>query len=826
MTTATATRTAGPDTSARELTGEVLTTRVLRGDFRSVTLRDRSELVGELTAEEASRIVGLACQFFGQWRQHARYGWQFNFESVVVAAKQPTTGIVNYLSRSNLGITRTVANKIVKHFGEAAIDTLRDSPAAVVNAQLLDLDVAMAAAARLQQLAQFEKPRIELFQLFAGHGLTKKTVDGCLEAWGRNAPDVVRRDPFRMLVKRLDGVGFQRADSLYQALNLPLHRLKRQLMAGWHALLTDGDGNTWETRQKINKAILDAVGMAEFRGERAVRLGLRARWLRERDGWLAAAERAADEERAVAHLQRLMKGKAAWPTVPQGEMIDSQFAGVTNILQSKVGVLAGTPGTGKTFCAAAILREVLRSTPVDLIGVCAPTGKAAVRITAAMQRYELPLTATTIHRLLMGGPSGDFQFNETNQLSLRVLVCDETSMNDTGIMAALFAALPSWCHVLLVGDPFQLSPVGHGAPLRDFIAAGVPTALLTEIKRNAGLIVEACRDIKDGRPFTDTPAKFSDAPAENLRLMHVAEPADQVGALLAILGSCPARGIDPIWETQVIVARNDDTPVSRKVLNPVLQNLLNPKRDGVPAERQNEKYRVGDKFICLRNQRLTGVMLRAGSDPADVEAYEKTTGAPCDAGGEEATPSQAYVANGDQGRVVATSPGKIVVEFHAPRRLVVIDDKPADNKDYDLAYAITCHKGQGSEWPFVIYLVDKNGWGVHCREHIYTGLSRASKLCLVLGDRATCMRMILKVNLGKRKTFLKEMIEAGRSASPPDVPAEASEIPRAAQDSAAPPAASLDPAACDRMAPTLWRPPGRSCRPTTCDQGQGQGQGR
>lgn len=768
---------AGPDTAAREITGEVLSCRALRGEFRSVTLRDRTDLVGELPDDEAARIVGLAVTFFGFWKQHVKYGWQFNFDGVTVAAKQPATGVINYLSRSGLGITRAVANKIVKQFGDAALDTLRDSPAIVANAGLIDLDVAMTASARLQDLAKFERPRIELFQLFAGHGLTKKTVEACLTVWGQKAPAVVRRDPFSMLVNRLDGVGFQRADSLYQSLGLPLHRLKRQLMAGWHALLNDGDGNTWENRQKINAAILKAVGASEFRGERAVRLGLRARWLRERDGFIAAAERANDEETISGCMAWMPSGRATWPDVPQGELTDHQFGKIQPILRSPVAILAGTPGTGKTFTAAAILREVLRTLPTDLIAVCAPTGKAAVRITAAMQRYRLPLTATTIHRLLMGGPGGDFAHGPHNPIGQRVVVVDETSMVDANLMAALLSALPGGCHVLLVGDPFQLPPVGHGAPLRDLIAAGVPTALLTEIKRNAGLIVEACRDIKDGKPFTDAAGKFSDAPAENLKLMHVDEPADQVAALLSVLGSCPARGIDPIWDTQVIVARNDETPVSRKLLNPVLQNMLNPARDGEPADRRNDKYRVGDKFICLRNQRLTGMVLRDGGDTTDVGAYEKATGQPADGTGEEATPPQAYVANGDQGRVLAVSPAKIVVEFQAPRRLVVIDEKPADNKDFDLAYAITCHKSQGSEWPFVIYLVDKNRWGVACREHIYTGISRASKMCLILGDRGTCMKMILRVNLGKRKTFLKELIKEKTTESPSEVVTQETTLP-------------------------------------------------
>lgn len=805
------------DRGATSVTGEVLSCRALKGDFRSITLRDRSELVGELTPDEAARLVGLAATFWGVWKQHPRYGWQFAFDGVTICPAQTPTATINYLSRSGLGINRSLATKIFKEFGDQTMVVVRGAPARLVNAGLMTEEAANAAAVKLEAMARHERPRMELFALFAGHGLSKKTVEACLGEWGADAPSRVRRDPFSMLVARLDGVGFKKADALYTALGLPLHRVKRQLMAGWHALLNDGDGNTWEYRGKVSKAIRAAVGMIDFSDdptgqakmmrdldrERAIALGLRSKWLRERDDHIAATERAQEEEMVALCVGRMLENAQTadgvkWPAVPQGDLSNHQFEKIQPLLRSQIGILAGTPGTGKTYTAAAIIREVLRVIPVELCGVVAPTGKASVRITAAMNRYQLPLTATTIHRLLMGGPDGRFQFNASNKLPLKVVLVDETSMVDTSLMAALFAALRRDCLVLLVGDPYQLPPVGHGAPLRDLIAAGVPCALLTEIQRNAGLIVRACAAIKDGHPFADTAGRFTESPDENLKMLHVDEangPGGAVAQLLAVLEGCRARGIDPVWETQVIVARNDDTPVSRKVLNGVLQNVLNPAQANLPAEKSNDKYRVGDKFICLRNQYLSKTgPARAGADAADVNSYPPPS-------------ALSYVANGDQGRVLAVSPGKIVVEFSSPDRLCVIDDKPAMNKDFDLAYAITCHKAQGSEYPFVIVMIDRNGWGVLSREWIYTAISRAAKLCLLIGDRAVAMRAILKVNLDKRKTFLRELIRpepaptAEAAATVPAPAAVLSPTPAGAIVATSP-AAAIDWIAFWNLAPT------------------------
>src|SRR5262245_18938904 len=170
-----------------------------------------------------------------------------------------------------------------------------------------------------------------------------------------------------------------------------------------------------------------------------------------------------------------------------------------------VGAFIGSPGTGKTFCIASLIRALADRHGLESIAVAAPTGKSATRCTAAIQRHGIDLTASTIHRLLgvRNGSSDVFRFEhgENNPLPYRFVLIDESSMLDTDLAASLFSTCAPGTHVLFVGDPYQLPPVGHGVPLRDLLHAGLPQGELTEIQRNAGMIVRACAAIKADRRF-------------------------------------------------------------------------------------------------------------------------------------------------------------------------------------------------------------------------------------------------------------------------------------------------------------------------------------
>jgi exodeoxyribonuclease V alpha subunit len=406
-----------------------------------------------------------------------------------------------------------------------------------------------------------------------------------------------------------------------------------------------------------------------------------------------------------------------------------------------------------------------------------------VRITAALHRYGIDLQATTIHRLLEVGRNGQdgkgwgFLRNADNPLPQQFLVVDEASMLDTDLAAALFNATAINTHVLLVGDPYQLPPVGHGAPLRDLIAAGVPCAELTEIQRNAGLIVKACAEIKRGRPF-ETSERFDPEAGLNLRHMEADTAEQSVEMLRTVLERFKASGrFDPVWGVQILTPMNERSGVSRVELNKLLQGWLNPPREtDRPA---GQPFRVADKVICLRNCWVAGVRRYPGRDDpvaaASVKDYEP------DSDPATLQPLQVFVANGDQGKVLAAEPSQMIVELLDPTRLVKIplkatkegrqetaasaDARGDGNKDggagdFGLAYAITGHKSQGSEWPCVIVMIDEAAGFVCSREWLYTAISRARTLCLLVGKRSVVERQCKRVSLVRRKTFLKELLQA------------------------------------------------------------------
>ena len=430
-----------------------------------------------------------------------------------------------------------------------------------------------------------------------------------------------------------------------------------------------------------------------------------------------------------------------WFPLPESDLTPHQHAAATQAMSGRVGLLTGGPGVGKTYTAAAILQAAVAKYGASYCRVCAPTGKAAVRITEAMQRHRIPLEATTIHRMLgvtRGGYDGGgwgFAFNRDCQLQAKLICCDESSMLGTDLAADMFQAIPEDATVLLVGDEDQLPPVTHGAVFRDFLRAGFPIGRLAEIHRNEGDIVRACKAIRDGHAWRPSPVIDMES-GWNLR--HIECPsANHVKRKLSALLRRVPEPFDPIEDCQVLCTVNEKSPLARTELNKGLQQILNP--DGEPD--QSHKFRVGDKVICLRNQ-----FLRLIDDAAD-----------------DLKPSQdqEFVANGDIGRVTAVGPRKIAVRFPLPDRHCYIAGEPL-TKDIDLAYAVTVHKSQGSQWPVVIYVSDdyRGARWVASRELIYTALSRAEKLMVTLGQKDTMDLDCRREVLSGRKTFLVERLRS------------------------------------------------------------------
>lgn len=741
------------------------------GSFVIGQLREGHAVKGH--AEPGELTPGVSYKFLGQWHDAAagstgsrngaansKFGPTFAFVAVLAEQQHSREGVVQYLTRlfigHNIGIGPKTAHKLYDLYQADAVRRLRESPAEVAKAIYHPLAKCHEAALLLQAEQRHEDAKIGLIDLFAGKGFPRTTVKDCIDRWGAKAPAFVRRDPFLLMTHRISGAGFLRCDQLYLGLGGHPGKLKRQILAAVHEIRTNGNGDTWRTAGVVADSIKQKIAGADPEPERAMKVGGRCQRFAFHAAkgrvWVADAEQARSEAdicRLVAEKLKPVEGEPTWPELAQGALTTHQLTQLQAATAQRFGILTGGPGTGKTFTAAAAIRAVVERHGHGSIAICAPTGKAAVRISEAMATNNLPLQATTIHRLLCPGDLGygtgnwNFMRNERLPLDVDFVVVDEASMIDADLLAALLRAAKNSA-VLLIGDQHQLPPVGQGAPLRDLLAvagplANVPRGELTELHRNSGAIVRACQAIKSGQPLrlgANIGTTFSEqwnliARTTNSPAASISEITKLVEAVKADLAAGHVVG-DLVDDVQILVGVNEKSEVSRKKLNPILQQLFNPTGEAV----EGNKYRVGDKAICLSNDNYL--------DAHDAKIKH-------------------YVCNGEMGTVTHVEKAVTWIEFPAdpgmesPRR-VQVPARGEVSDSFDLAYAITCHKSQGSEWPFVVVVADESANRVASREWHYTALSRAKHRCAIVGSLATVGRQCRRVVVNDRKTFLVEKL--------------------------------------------------------------------
>lgn len=372
----------------------------------------------------------------------------------------------------------------------------------------------------------------------------------------------------------------------------------------------------------------------------------------------------------------------------------------------------------------------------------APTGKAALRMSEAFAEHGLRIQATTVHAGLMPNRNGhdgegwSFRHNRSNPLDCDLLLGDEWSMVETGLQRAVFDAVKPGTRVLLVGDPFQLPPVGHGRPFLDMIEAGIPHGHLTEPHRFAGRIAQVCKAIKDGETWEPSERVDLDAEfPENFRMIERSNPTAQLAMLQHTVEKMRERGFDPFDDVQVLCPVNSNSPISRQKCNETLQRLLNPNAQGIKGTR----ICIGDKVLCTKNDNRAAVVAPTGE-------YED--------GHEESGDN--YVPNGDIGRCVYAEDKYLIVRFGGVDTRIMRKDWA----NFDLGYALTVHKSQGSQWPVVIPIIDGSGAAnqIGSRSLWYTGFSRAKTLCIPIGTRMTLAKHCQRVDIEQRKTFLTERI--------------------------------------------------------------------
>lgn len=451
-----------------------------------------------------------------------------------------------------------------------------------------------------------------------------------------------------------------------------------------------------------------------------------------------ARARTYSAERAIARfVQEAAKVPAAPLEVPDDLWTftphPTQVEAVAKLTATKVGILTGGPGTGKTTIVQALITVFERAQM--RVQLAAPTGKAAIRMAEQCGR-----PAQTVHRLLVSTGDGAFVHNESNPLPADVVVVDESSMLDVHLAAAVCAAIDQNCRLILVGDADQLPSVDCGRVLGDLIDSGtVPAVRLTQIFRQAewSRIPLVAREINQGQPIsnlhqTDTDLSFCQTHSDEQLVSWVCQ---------AVKDRLPATlGCEP-QDIQVLAAQKT-RGAGVEALNAQLQATLNPapSNEGDVPIGSNYTARDGDRVVHVANDYDLGVMngemgtvLKADPHGVDLQDYDVT---------------------GDDVDVSDKKSYVIVVRY--PDRTVAYRANKA--RQLQLAYALTVHKSQGSQFPVVVFVAPKSHSYMLTRALVYTAITRASRYALVLGDETTLQRAPRQVRDATRQTQLPFML--------------------------------------------------------------------
>ena len=702
-------------------------------DFVVAKLREKEKkelttIIGNLSGVNPGESLKLT----GKWVQNKRFGEQFQVESFEVTVPATLHGIQKYLASGLIkGIGSIMSERIVEKFGLHTLEVIEKKPE-----RLSEVEGIGPKRISMIRKAWGEQKEIKEIMIFLqGHGVGAAYSAKIYKQYADQSIEMVRENPYR-LAHDIYGIGFITADKIAQNLGIDRNSLIRAKAGLIYVLnqLTEEGHVYYPEIQLIHKAkeILNVDGEIVIL---AVRELTKEKELfledLDPDGHLRAAYLAPFYVAETGVAQRLINLKESpsniRPIHPEKaiewvqqklniELAQRQEEAVLLAATSKVLIITGGPGTGKTTIITAILR-IFQQLKLRIL-LAAPTGRAAKRMNEATG-WE----AKTIHRLLEYSPhKGDFKRDQDNPLEADVVIIDETSMVDTLLMHHLLKAIPSDAHLILVGDVDQLPSVGPGNVLKDIIRSGKFTVVrLTEIFRQAqeSMIVVNAHKVNQGQfPVL----KDIDKP-EKTDFQFIQEE-DPEKILQNILDLCSERiprqfRFHPLREIQVLAPMHKGI-IGVANLNIELQKRLNPGQSGITRGAWN--FRIGDKVMQIVNN------------------YDKD------------------VFNGDIGWISKIDPEEREVGIDFDGRLV-----PYDYSDLDelvLAYAVSVHKSQGSEYPVVILPVVTQHYMLLQRNLIYTGITRAKKLVIMIGTKKALAIAIRNNKPQRRYTLLSERLTA------------------------------------------------------------------
>jgi exodeoxyribonuclease V alpha subunit len=691
--------------------------------------RDLVTVVGNLLAPTPGEILKMQ----GEWSNHPKYGEQFRvvyYKSLVPAS---VYGIEKYLGSGLIkGIGPIMAKRIVNTFGQETLEVIEQEIEKLAEVE----GIGKKRVAMVRKAWADQKEIREVMLFLQSHGVSSGYATKIFKTYGNEAIDVVQKNPYR-LATDIFGIGFLTADRIAEKLGFAKDselRAEAGILYVLNELANEGhvyyplDSLLTKCREilEVDQNILLRALETLVAGQKIVQEDLGEKG-DSKGGHRAVylAKFHLSETNIAARLKTLISApKAIRPINPDKaiawvqQQLDitlapKQVEAVKSSLTNKVVVITGGPGTGKTTIINAILKIFAKARVKFLLA--APTGRAAKRMSEATGHE-----AKTIHRLLEYSiQKGGFQKNDQTPLKCDLLVVDEASMIDTILMHHLLKAVPLNATLILVGDVNQLPSVGAGAVLQDIIASrAVPVMELNEIFRQAreSLIIVNAHKINQGLMPS---FRSSDHKLEDFYFIEQEDPEKVLGIILELVKErIPSSfGFDPIDDIQVLTPMHKGL-VGAGNLNQELQQALNPGPDSLTRGGRN--YRLQDKVMQIQNN------------------YEKE------------------VFNGDLGRIVRIDPEsqEVVIDFDGRK-------VPYDYADLDevvLAYAISIHKSQGSEYPAVVIPILTQHYVLLQRNLIYTAVTRGRKLVVMVGTRKALAIGIGNDKTKRRYTFLRNRL--------------------------------------------------------------------
>lgn len=669
----------------------------------------------------------------GTWESHAKYGQQFKVTSFEITLPDTIEGIKKYLESDLIkGIGPLMANRLTSHFGADTLDVIEKTPERLTEINGIGREKAslISESWKAQHIAR----KIMLF--LQDHGVNTSHCAAILKEYGEDALDIIRTDPFR-LAEDIPSKGFIIADTITRHSGIPAEDPERvKACIKYLANRAASEGHVFIPENSLFSGLYQTFEINADAAEKGMETLVERREL-----FVDAIDEVPDDRavflkelyQAEVGISLRLKAMLSLPVASSGtnsELITNevlkrlaikpsseQLDILCAIFSHRVVIITGGPGTGKTTLIRSITAVLENENKKYILG--APTGRASRRLAEITQR-----DAGTIHRILgYNFREGIFEKSQDDPLDADAVIIDEASMVDTVLMHHLLHAVPVSSVLILVGDVFQLPSVGPGNVLHDLIQAEkIPAFYLTKIFRQAqeSPIIMNAHMVRNGQmPELD----MDDTSPQTLSEFYFIEQPNPERVVETIVTLCsksiPERfDFDPVTDIQVL------TPMHKGVvgtinLNQVLQNKLNPNRPEVVGE--DGRFRIHDKVMHLKNN------------------YQKD------------------VFNGDIGTVIDVDrqTKEVLVDYYG-RTVAYSSDEV---QELTLAYAISVHKSQGSEYPAVIVPLMTHHYPMLQRNLLYTAITRGKQLVIIVGTKKAFHIALSRENTGKRFSSLASRLQ-------------------------------------------------------------------